>query len=44
MAERTVWGHLAADPTTHQAGKAPITKFRIVENTGAVRDGNWVEH
>ena len=44
MAERTVWGHLAADPTTHQAGKAPITKFRIVENTGAVRDGKWVEH
>ena len=29
-AERTVWGHLAADPTTQQAGQTSVTKFRIV--------------
>jgi single-strand DNA-binding protein len=44
MAERTIWGHLAADPTRQQAGKAFVTKFRVVENTGASRDGKWVEH
>jgi single-strand DNA-binding protein len=43
MAERTIWGHLAVDPSTQQAGKASVTKFRIVENTGTVRDGKWVE-
>ncbi|GAB3611560.1 hypothetical protein GCM10027414_36860 [Humibacter ginsengiterrae] len=43
MAERTIWGHLAADPTTQQAGKATVTKFRVIENTGALRDGKWTE-
>lgn len=44
MAERTIWGHLAADPTTQAAGKASVTKFRVIENTGGSRDGKWVEH
>lgn len=43
MAERTIWGHLAADPTTQQAGKASVTKFRVVENTGSSRQGVWTE-
>lgn len=43
MAERTIWGHLAADPATQQAGKASVTKFRVVENTRSYRDGKWVE-
>jgi hypothetical protein len=37
MAERTIWGNLAADPTTQRAGKASVTKFRVVENTGSAR-------
>lgn len=43
MAERTIWGHLAADPTTQQAGRASVTKFRVLENTGTFRGGSWVD-
>ncbi len=43
MAERTIWGHLAADPTTQQAGRASVTKFRVLENTGSFRAGSWVD-
>lgn len=43
MAERTVWGHLAADPVVQDAGKAKVTKFRVVENTGSYRGGSWTD-
>lgn len=43
MAERTIWGHLATDPTTQQAGRASVTKFRVLENTGSFRGGTWVD-
>lgn len=42
MADRTIWGHLAADPAVQDVGKAKVTKFRVVENTGSYRSGKWV--
>jgi single-strand DNA-binding protein len=42
MAERTVWGHLAADPVVQDVGRAKVAKFRVVENTGSYRSGKWV--
>ncbi|PFG29596.1 single-stranded DNA-binding protein [Paramicrobacterium agarici] len=43
MAERTIWGNLAADLTVEQAGKAEVTKFRVIENTRSYRGGEWVD-
>ncbi|MCS5524818.1 single-stranded DNA-binding protein [Curtobacterium flaccumfaciens pv. oortii] len=43
MADRTIWGNLAADPVVQDVGKAKVTKFRVVENTGSYRSGKWVK-
>lgn len=42
MALRTITGNLAADPETVAAGSVTITKFRVIENTGEFRQGQWV--
>lgn len=44
MATRTITGNLAADPEVVQAGSIKITKFRVIENTGEYRRGEYVEH
>ncbi|MCD5348440.1 single-stranded DNA-binding protein [Agromyces sp. S2-1-8] len=44
MATRTITGNLAADPDVVQAGSIKITKFRVIENTGEYRRGEYVEH
>lgn len=44
MATRTITGNLAADPEVVQAGSIKITKFRVIENTGEFRKGEYLEH
>ncbi|WP_401001155.1 single-stranded DNA-binding protein [Agromyces sp. GXQ0307] len=44
MATRTITGNLAADPEVVQAGSIKITKFRVLENTGEYRRGEYLEH
>lgn len=44
MSTRTITGNLAEDVTVVQAGSIPITKFRVIENTGEYRQGKWVAH
>jgi len=39
---RTIIGNLADDPTIVEAGQINITKFRVIENTGEYRKGQWV--
>ncbi|NIY62085.1 single-stranded DNA-binding protein, partial [Clavibacter michiganensis subsp. michiganensis] len=34
----------AADPEAVVAGQVTITKFRVMENTGEFRKGEWVKH
>jgi single-strand DNA-binding protein len=43
MAQRTIWGHLPAKPVVQDAGRTKVTRFRVIENTGAYRAGKWVE-
>ena len=44
MSVRTITGNLAADPEVVQAGSIPITKLRVIENTGEYRQRKWHTH
>lgn len=44
MATRTITGNLAADPEIVAAGSIQIVKFRVIENTGEYRRGEFVPH
>jgi single-strand DNA-binding protein len=44
MSTRTITGNLAADPEIIPAGQIQITKFRVIENTGEYRKGEWTPH
>lgn len=44
MATRTITGNLAADPEFVAAGSIQIVKFRVIENTGEYRRGEFVPH
>ncbi|MBM7024509.1 single-stranded DNA-binding protein [Clavibacter zhangzhiyongii] len=44
MSTRVIIGNLAADPEAVAAGQVTITKFRLMENTGEYRKGEWVKH
>jgi len=44
MSTRVIVGNLAADPEAIAAGQVTITKFRVMENTGEYRKGDWVKH
>jgi single-strand DNA-binding protein len=41
MSARIIIGNLATDPETVPAGTITITKLRVIENTGAYRNGQW---
>ncbi|WP_414171728.1 hypothetical protein [Clavibacter tessellarius] len=44
MSTRVIVGNLAADPEAVAADQVTITKFRVMENTGEYRKGEWVKH
>ncbi|NQX37072.1 single-stranded DNA-binding protein [Herbiconiux sp. VKM Ac-2851] len=44
MSTRTITGNLAADPEAVTAGTIEIVSFRVIENTGDYRRGEWVAH
>ncbi|MBX3196277.1 MAG: single-stranded DNA-binding protein [Microbacteriaceae bacterium] len=44
MSTRTITGNLAADPESQPVGKTTIVKFRVIENTGEYRGGEFTPH